>query len=189
VFKARHHPNQNDLAYIFKDDDWDQVEFLKLINQMLRSEIRQISGGARHHNRRKYMSYKNAFITISDDSDVHNAIVPLPKNHKPTIASIEYDLISKNPYKYTQEDVQFYTYLIKNNIEFQQDKIGELRDDFFKKPKACFRASPLVKKFGWGIHYDDEGKIALYPVNSEDYSSFLQSDTIKIIKGMRSKRK
>lgn len=51
------------------------------------------------------MSYKNTFIKISEDSEVNSAITPLPRNNKPTIASIEYDLISNNPYKYTQEDV------------------------------------------------------------------------------------
>ncbi|KKI90912.1 hypothetical protein WQ54_18500 [Bacillus sp. SA1-12] len=133
------------------------------------------------------MSYKNTFITISEDSTVTSAIVPVPRNEKPTIASIEFDLIKNNPYKYTQEDVQFKTYLIKNQIE--SNNLVELREQFFTKPKACFRASPLVKKYGWGIHYDDKGKIALYDVKSETYNQFLESNIIAIVKGMRSKRK
>ncbi|MBM7583550.1 hypothetical protein JOC86_000087 [Bacillus pakistanensis] len=86
------------------------------------------------------MSYKDTFITISEDSPVTSAIEPVPKNQKPTIASIEYHLIKNNPYKFTQEDVQFNTYLIKNQIEHNQG--DHLRDQFFAKPKACFRASP-----------------------------------------------
>ncbi|MCJ7841423.1 DUF6157 family protein [Lederbergia sp. NSJ-179] len=133
------------------------------------------------------MSYKNTFITISEDSDVTEAIVPVPRNNKPTIASIEYDLIKNNPYTYSQDDVQFKTYLIKNQIE--ASNLDELREQFFAKPKACFRASPLVKKYGWGIHYDQEGKIAVYGVNSEEYQQFLHSDKVKKLKGMRSKRR
>ncbi|GIN58314.1 hypothetical protein J8TS2_26330 [Lederbergia ruris] len=53
------------------------------------------------------MSYKNTFITISDDSTVTSAIVPVSRNNKPTIAVIEYDLIKNNPYTYSQADVQF----------------------------------------------------------------------------------
>lgn len=131
------------------------------------------------------MSYKNTFITVADDSPVTSAVTPLPRNGKPTIASIEYDLVSKNPYKYTQDDVQFQTYLIKNQME----STDELRKQFFSKPKACFRASPLVKKYGWGIHYDADGKIALFEVGSENYNKFLQTDGITVLKGMRSKRK
>ncbi|MFJ7919129.1 DUF6157 family protein [Lysinibacillus fusiformis] len=133
------------------------------------------------------MSYKNTFIKISEDSEVTSAVTPLPRNNKPTIASIEFDLIKHNPYKYTEEDVQFQTYLIKNQID--SDSLDEMRKIFFQKSKACFRASPLVKTYGWGIHYDDEGKLALYDVNSEGYEQFLHLDQITLLNGMRSKRR
>ncbi|EAZ85665.1 hypothetical protein BB14905_13395 [Bacillus sp. B14905] len=130
------------------------------------------------------MSYKNTFIKISGDSEVTSAVTPFPRNNKPTIASIEFDLIRHNPYKYTEEDVQFQTYLIKNQID--SDSLDEIRRNFCQKSKACFRASPLVKKYGWGIHYDDEGKLALYDVNSEEYEQFLHSGQITLLNGMRS---
>ncbi|MGI2828196.1 DUF6157 family protein [Bacillus cytotoxicus] len=133
------------------------------------------------------MSYKNTLITISEDSKATSAIVPVTRNGKPTIASIEYDLIKNNPYKFTQEDVQFKTYLIKNQIE--EENTDELRKQFFSKPMACFRASPLVKNYGWGIHYNNQGKIAIYDVKSEIYNQLLNQDKITKLKGMRSKRK
>lgn len=133
------------------------------------------------------MSYKNTFILISEDSPVESAVIPMPRKEKPTIASIEYELIYNNPYKFTQDDVQFQTYVIKNEIE--SDKLDELREQFFSKPKACFRASPLVKKYGWGIHYNEEGKVSIYEMKSRPYHQFLHSDETTILKGMRSKRK
>ncbi|MFE4075637.1 DUF6157 family protein [Peribacillus sp. YIM B13477] len=133
------------------------------------------------------MSYKNTLITISEDSKVSSAKVPVIKNEKPTIAYIEHDLINNNPYKFTQEDVQFKTYLIKNQME--AENAAELREQFFSKSKACFRASPLVKNYGWGIHYNNQGKIAIYDVNSEMYNLLLKQDDITKLKGMRSKRK
>ncbi len=76
-----------------------------------------------------------------------------------------------------------------------------------KKSNASFdavRASPasydcvftaryrvaLSKKYGWGIHFDSEGKAALYSKDSSDYVSFenQQSVEVKLIKAMRSKR-
>ncbi|MEW5553515.1 DUF6157 family protein [Peribacillus frigoritolerans] len=133
------------------------------------------------------MSYKNTLITISEDSKVSSAKVPVIKNEKPTIAYIEHDVINNNPYKFTQEDVQFKTYLIKNQME--AENAAELREQFFSKSKACFRASPLVKNYGWGIHYNNQGKIAIYDVNSEMYNQLLKQDDITKLKGMRSKRK
>ncbi|MBX9953450.1 hypothetical protein H7T43_00815 [Peribacillus simplex] len=132
------------------------------------------------------MSYKNTLITISEDSKVSSAQVPVIKNEKPTIAYIEHDLINNNPYKFTQEDVQFKTYLIKNQME--AENAAELREQFFSKSKACFRASPLVKNYGWGIHYNNQGKIAIYDVNSEMYNQLLKQDDITKLKGMRSKK-
>ncbi|MEB2630727.1 DUF6157 family protein [Peribacillus frigoritolerans] len=133
------------------------------------------------------MSYKNTLITISEDSKVSSAKVPVIRNEKPTIAYIEHDLINNNPYKFTQEDVQFKTYLIKNQME--AENAAELREQFFSKSKACFRASPLVKNYGWGIHYNNQGKVAIYDVNSEMYNQLLKQDDITKLKGMRSKRK
>lgn len=132
------------------------------------------------------MSYKNTLITISEDSKVTSAKVPVIRNEKPTIAYIEHDLINNNPYKFTQEDVQFKTYLIKNQME--AENAAELREQFFSKSKACFRASPLVN-YGWGIHYNNQGKVAIYDVNSEMYNQLLKQDDITKLKGMRSKRK
>jgi hypothetical protein len=77
--------------------------------------------------------------------------------------------------------------LNKNQVD--SSNLDELREQFFSKPKACFRASPLVKKFGGGIHYDSQGKIAIYDVNSETYNKLLNSNNITLVKGMRSKRK
>lgn len=134
----------------------------------------------------KAMSYKNTFIAVSEDSKVTTAIKPLPKKGRPTIASIEYDLISTNPYKFTEQDIQFKTYLIKNNIE--SNSLDTLREEFFSKPKACFRASPLVKKYGWGIHYDEQGKVAVYAVDSKSYKDMMKSNKVTILKGMRSKK-
>jgi Family of unknown function (DUF6157) len=133
------------------------------------------------------MSYKNTLITISEDSKVTSAKVPVIKNGKPTIAYIEHDLINNSPYEFTQEDVQYKTYLIKNQIEAKNE--AELRERFFSKSKACFRASPLVKNYGWGIHYNDQGKIAIYDVNGEKYNQLLKQDDVTKLKGMRSKRK
>ncbi|MET1180826.1 DUF6157 family protein [Peribacillus simplex] len=133
------------------------------------------------------MSYKNTLITISEDSKVTSAKVPVIKNEKPTIAYIEHELINNNPYKFTQEDVQFKTYLIKNQIE--EENAAELRERFFSKSKACFRASPLVKNYGWGIHYNNQGKIAIYDAKSERYNQLLNQVDITKLKGMRSKRK
>ena len=50
------------------------------------------------------------------------------------------------------------------------------------------RASPLAKRYGWGIHADNDGRIAIYPLESERYRKLASDPKIKQLRAMRSKR-
>ncbi|MDO1498887.1 DUF6157 family protein [Winogradskyella maritima] len=68
----------------------------------------------------------------------------------------------------------------------EQDMTAE-RKKFFSKGKPCFRASPLTKKYGFGIHSDTGGKVAMFPMESEEYEKFIKRKDLKVVKAMRSK--
>lgn len=130
-------------------------------------------------------NYFNTFIEIAEDSKVTEG-TPVAKNDKPTVASMQYELISKHPYKYTSDDVLFQVFATKNNIPKQDLK--QARENFFSKGQPCFRASPLTKSYGWGVHSNADGKIALYGSESKEYQEFQKDETIKKLKAMKSKR-
>lgn len=132
----------------------------------------------------------NQFIEIAPDSPTLHAIVPQPKNGKPSIATIEYELLSGKPYGYTLKELKFATHLKHKQIPPAEANARrqQLWDEFFAKPYACMRASPLTKQYGWGAHYDVNGKIALYAVESEEYRRFVSDKNIKKYFAMRSKR-
>jgi hypothetical protein len=52
------------------------------------------------------------------------------------------------------------------------------------------RASPLPKKYGWGVHYDAEGKLAIYGVETADYQRFADGKVkgVKLVAALRSQR-
>ena len=50
------------------------------------------------------------------------------------------------------------------------------------------RASALVKRYGFGAHYNEAGKIAVYPLGSEAYQAFLEQDQVKVLAGMRTRK-
>ncbi len=131
-------------------------------------------------------NYFNTLIEIAEDSKVKEGVVPVAKNDKPTVASMQYELISKHPYKYTSDDVLFQVFATKNNIPKQDLK--QARENFFSKGQPCFRASPLTKSYGWGVHSNTDGKIALYGSESKEYQEFQKDETIKKLKAMKSKR-
>ncbi len=114
------------------------------------------------------------------------AEVPPLKGGKPTIAVIHFELIAEHPYAYTQADILFETYARTHAIP-DSEREAE-RTKFFEKGQPCLRTSPLCKRYGWGLHHDAEGRVALYPRGSAEYEQFVSGDEVKHLKGMRSKR-
>ncbi len=132
-------------------------------------------------------NYFDTFITVSDDCPVLSGEVPATKGEKKTIAKQQFDMISRQPYKFTSDDVLFQVYAERN--ELMENEYEEARRQFFSKGQACFRASPLPKRYGWGIHYDSNGKMALYGVGTSDYHQYINDPTIKKVKAVRSSKK
>lgn len=132
-------------------------------------------------------NYYDTFIEIAEDSPVDFGEVPLAKKDKQTVASLQFDIISKNPYKYTSDDVLFKVYALKNDLT--ESELEDSLRAFFSKGQPCFRASPLTKRYGFGLFSDKEGKIAIYGAETKEYETFSKNDLIKKVKAMRSTKK
>ena len=130
-------------------------------------------------------NYFDTFIEVAEDTKASCGIVP-PQKEKKTIAEMQYELIVKNPYEYTSDDVFFQVFAKRNDLT--QEEYQEAREAFFSKGQACFRASPLTKNYGYGIHFNSEGKIALWGMETEKYQQFLADANIKKIKAMKSSK-
>lgn len=130
-------------------------------------------------------NYSNTFIAVADDCPVQAAEVPVPKA-APTVASLQYELLHEHPYRYTSDDVLFSVHALRQGIPASEQ--AEARAAFFSKGQACMRASPLVKRHGFGMHHDAEGRIALVPLGSAAYGRMQKDSGLKQVKGMRSKR-
>lgn len=134
----------------------------------------------------KDMNYYDTFIQVAEDCPVSEAIVPKAKGESKTIPVIQYEMISNHPYKYTQEDVLFEVFAARNHIS-ENDRVSA-REMFFSKGQPCLRTSSLGKRYGWGIHHNAQGKVAIYAVESDDYIKLMNDKGIAQVKAMRSKR-
>lgn len=130
-------------------------------------------------------NYYNAFIEVAEDCPVDTAEVPPQKGDNPTVANLHFDLIAQNPYQFTSDDVVFRAYAAKNGID---SDLQHAREQFFSKGQPCLRCSPLGKRYGWGIHSNAEGKVAIYPVGSDEYQRLARDGGLKKLKAMKSKR-
>jgi hypothetical protein len=124
---------------------------------------------------------------VAEDCPAKIAEVPPQRGQNKTAAVIQFELISSNPYQYTSDDILFRVYAVKNNISAED--LADARAAFFAKGQPCLRSSPLTKRYGWGVHSDSQGRIALYAVESDEYRKLAGDDTLVHLKAMRSKRK
>jgi Family of unknown function (DUF6157) len=131
-------------------------------------------------------NYQNTFIAIADDCPITIGEVPPQKGDTKTAAKIQFDLIYKNPYKYTSDDVLFQVFADKNDLV--KSEIKAARENYFSKGQPCFRASPLTKRYGWGVHNDKDGKIAIYAADSVEYKKMLADKNLKVVKAMKSSK-
>ena len=130
-------------------------------------------------------NYFDTFIEVADDSPVDRAVEP-PVRAQATIASLHYELISESPYALTSDDVIFETYARRAGIADEERDAARLR--FFAKGQPCLRSSPLGKRYGWGLHHDDQGRVALYARESLDYERLAGDAALAHTQAMRSSR-
>ncbi|WP_410221175.1 DUF6157 family protein [Pedobacter sp.] len=128
-------------------------------------------------------NYFDTFIEVAEDTKATIGTKP-PTKDKKTVAEMQYELIAKNPYKYTSDDILFQVFADRNNLT--QADYKQAREEFFSKGQPCFRASPLTKNYGFGIHSNSTGKVALYGMETEEYQKFLADIKIKKVKAMKS---
>ncbi|WP_141659732.1 DUF6157 family protein [Chelatococcus sambhunathii] len=128
-------------------------------------------------------NYFNTLILVSPDCLVNVGTVP----QKPgTIAAIQYDILSERPYQMTSDDLLIMAEARRKGVK--HEKLAEFEKAYFSRPHACLRASPLVRSYGWGIHHDTSGRIALVGCETEEYARLVGDPRVRKVSGMRSSR-
>jgi hypothetical protein len=134
----------------------------------------------------------DTFVLVSPDCPVSSAVVPVARGANSPVHVVHYELLAGRPYELTLEDLIFETFVRREGIPKgeAEAQAAEIRAALFRKPHACMRASALPKKYGWGVHYDGEGRLALHAMQSEAYRRFAAGRVggVKIVAALRSKR-
>lgn len=129
-------------------------------------------------------NYSATFIEVADDCPVDRAVEP-PSGDQPTIAALHYRLIAEEAFARTSDDVIFATHALRNGVAVDD---AEARAAYFAQGRPCLRSSPLGKRYGWGILHDADGRVALVPRDSEEYSALAADPALAHTKAMRTKR-
>ncbi|NJN55350.1 MAG: hypothetical protein HC804_11675 [Anaerolineae bacterium] len=131
-------------------------------------------------------NYFNTLIEIAEDCPADRGEIPPLKGDKKSAANLQFEMLHEHPYEFTSDDILFSVFATRKEIP--DEELAEQRAIFFSKGQPCLRASPLTKRYGWGIHSDEEGKIALVGAESEAYQKLVVDGAVIKTKAMRSKR-
>jgi hypothetical protein len=130
-------------------------------------------------------NYFDTFIEIAEDCPTGKGEKPPTGDKQRSIAAMQYEILSRHPYEFTSDDVLFQVWADRQDLP--ESERSAARKEFFSKGQPCFRSSPLTKRYGWGIHSNEKGKIAMYGAETKEYEQFVKSGC-KTVKAMRSKR-
>lgn len=130
-------------------------------------------------------NYINTLIEPAEDCKSDRSTVPAERGGKPTVATLQYEMLNGHPYEYDSDEVLFSVYATRTGVSTSP----ESRAAFFAKGQPCFRASPLTKQFGWCVHSNERGRIALIEAGSHEHQRLLDDASVKKIRAMRNARK
>lgn len=135
------------------------------------------------------MGYVNTFIAAAEDCHASSGEVPRQRAGGPTVASTQYAMLATAPGRWTEEDVLLACAPgVRGQEGVSSQELERLSAEFFAQPRACLRASPLAKTYGWGLHYDADGRITLHAVGSAEYERLSQDPCLTQLRAMRSHR-
>lgn len=86
-------------------------------------------------------NYFNTFIEIAEDCPIHQAEVPPLKGDTKSVANIQFEMVNKNPYKFTSDDVLFQVFALRK--ELLEEEMAEARKEFFSKVKPVLELRHL----------------------------------------------
>lgn len=132
-------------------------------------------------------NYFNTLVEVAEDCPAAVGEIPPMRGNKKSAANLQYEMLHDYPYEYSSDDVLFTVFATRKEIPSAE--LDEARAIYFSKGQPCFRASPLTKRYGWGVHSDEDGKVAMVGVESEMYQQLVADESVKKTRAMRSKRK
>ncbi len=130
-------------------------------------------------------NYYSTLIVVAEDCKCPAGIPPTHNTEKPTIAALQFQMLAGAPYEYTSDELLFALWAERNAATAGEPE----REAFFSKGQACMRTSPLAKSWGWGIHFDGDGKMALLGRETETYRRLQENDNVQKVRAMRSTKR
>lgn len=96
-------------------------------------------------------------------------------------------MLNGHDYELASDDVIFGVHATRSAVPAAEQP--DARAAYFTQGRPCLHTSPLAKTYGWGIHSDTHGRVALVPIGSARYDELLADDAVTKVPAMRTSRR
>jgi hypothetical protein len=132
-------------------------------------------------------------VLVAEDCVAATGTAPAPDRATRTVAEIQYEMIAAAPFAWTEDDVLFESWWRRREFpdgEPTPQEKQRAREEFLARPRPCLRASPLPMRYGWGLLFDEQDRVALCPVDCEQYQQLACGQGgVEVQKSFRSRRR
>jgi hypothetical protein len=110
-------------------------------------------------------------VVVALDCPVSSAAPPPPGRRGATVAEVQYALLSAEPFRHTENEVLFESWWRRQEAAGSASDADkeQARAAWLEGSRPCLRASPLPQRYGWGLLFDEHDRVALCPVESDEY--------------------
>lgn len=137
----------------------------------------------------KEHNYYATFIAVAEDCPNATGEVPPVRVGKRSAANVHFEMAVEQAGTFTQEQILFATHLNAKGLDpAAHPEGGETWDAFYSKGQPCLRASALGKRYGWGVHFDAEGRVTAVAAGGDEYDRFAADADLAHTRAMRSRR-
>jgi hypothetical protein len=154
---------------VMRNVDQRRCGHYSVISELIRSE----SDG--YPVEKEEWMVQEELMRVAENCPVRKGTEPPDDRKSKTISRIKFEVLSENPYKFTEYEFFFHVHYVirkKTNLKIQS---------------YILQRVALARKWGWGIHRDGNGKLALVGCETDKYRQLADDPSVKKTKAWRAK--
>ena len=120
------------------------------------------------------MKFPETLITVAEKCPANRGMEPTTNRAEKTITMHQYEVLTEMPYQLTYKQLKDEVHRTRRGKEFTDDQLETY----------MMKRSELCKIYGWGVHEDKNGKLALVGCETKEYRRLLRKPGVQRVKAL-----